>query len=417
MQMSSDSLSTPSATASRADLLRAAPWLDAWLSPQAGPRRPRDLIKTPFALSLFDLAPKAAHFLDDCHDPWRALQAVLRAYYSRHLLRLTAGAPLHHAVVVNDLQAIAEQARHAQLRDPSATTFAPGAERTAGHSALTLAAMLGRNHAVECLLTAGVAVDSRDALGNTALHWAQLTRNAALRDDLLAHGAPTDALNHLGAQPQDCAEAWGTPQPTELDVLVERRPGDHTRLTDIASFRAALGFEHQAYTRLGVDFALQLAVGQTDASWVEALHRGLAEAPPMARTAVPEPALLFRDDGAPWGWSVCAAEPLPRGSWVAAYTGDLVHHREALVDLVNHGPTEHARPAHTGGLQALLHSHIDASRSGSFGSRIPSAPAEQANVSALTGLWRGVPRCQFVAERDIAAGEALFYALPRSARF
>ena len=409
----------PHETISRDALLELSPWLSAWLgAPQASPtpRAHRNFIKTPFALGLLDIAPSEAHFLDDCLDPWRAFQAIVRAYYSRDLLRLSAGSSLQHAIIVNDLQAVAEQARRAQLHDLSVTTFAaPGSERAAGHTALTLAALLGRNHAVDCLLAAGAAVDSRDALGNTALHWAQLTRNAALRDTLLAHGAPTEATNRLGAQPVDCDEAWNALPPTELSVLVERRDGRRLHLTDIASFRACLGFEYQPRLRLGIDFALQLAVGQTSAAWMDALHYSLSEHPPMSRTAVTEPALLFRDDGAPWGWNVCAGEALPRGSWVAAYTGDLIHSHESLVELLNHGSNPHLSQAHVSGpLQSHLQGHIDALRNGGFGSRIPTSAA-RANLTVVKGFWRGLPRYQFIAERDIAAGERLFAPEPAAA--
>ena len=381
------------------EMLQSWPWLDAWRA-APGPRLPRNFIKTPFALNLLDLAPAEATFLQSCTDqPWRALQAVLRAYYSKHLLRLSAGAPLLHAVIVNDLQAVAEQARSAQLHDPSRTTFkAHLSAHTAGHTALTLAAMLGRDHAAERLLAAGAAVDVSDALGNTPLHWAQLTRNTGLRDALLAHGAPTEASNRLGALPQDCDDSWNNLPPTEFNVQAQLRDGGRRQLNDIASFRACLGFDYQPSTRPGIDFYLQLAVGQTSASWLEALHSSLADHPPLPREARREPTLYYRDDGAPWGWSVCCAEPLAAGDWVAAYTGDLIHSQETLVELLN----QHSSPYL--GYGNHLKAHIDAQRSGGFGSRINSAHCLGAeNLGVACGFWRGLPRTEFFALRPVNA--------------
>jgi len=59
---------------------------------------------------------------------------------------------------------------------------------------------------IEALLSAGARIQTKDFVGNTALHFAALEGRKDVVDCLLAHGADKEAVNADGKKPRELAD-------------------------------------------------------------------------------------------------------------------------------------------------------------------------------------------------------------------
>jgi hypothetical protein len=386
-------------------ILEAMPWLADWLVPASEQAHaaavPRDFIRTPFALTMLDIKPRDARFLDGVTEPWVALQGLVRVFLGQHVSWIGAHAPLHGFVISDQMD---ECLAAAQALGSSIHPIGPH-----GHTALTLAAMLGRNAAVEMLLAHGADLHATDILGNTALHWACIMRNRSLIHRLCALGANQEQLNLLGGRPADYDEAWNRVPPAQIDMQLHHHDGTVQHVRDQDAFKRVMQFELLPLARPGIDFYVQLVLGMLQPPWVENAVHELNAVGSFERRTFTELPLFLKDFGEPFGWGVCTHEAIPEGTPVTGYVGDLVHTFEVTVDLFNCGftlYTSNAQPSEA--LQSLFLSHFDARRSGNLGSRINSAHVpEAASLGYLCRYWCGLPTAMFFAARDIEAGEQI----------
>ena len=391
----------------RTQVEQAFPWIGSWVTQPAGQDPlgrvllPRDYLRTPFALSMIGLDYNESAYLLNAEVPWRSLQWVLQMYYAQNVAELTSNAPLHQAIVLGDAQGVGEMLRHPDAQWDGVTRN--------GHTALTLATLLGRYDMVELLLQHDFNVRAMDLVGNTALHWANIMRDPMLRDLLTAYAAPTDGENLFGGRPADYDSAWDQVPPQNLEVDLLYQDGTTRTLRTGDEFHQVMGFDYLPRVRPGIDFFAQVVAGMSNLDWLKGVHSDIKRCPAFPREEFSEAPMYLKDFGDPWGWGVCTRRALAKGEPVTSYVGDLVHTYENMVEVLNYGVNAYNSNAQpTPGLQAMLMSHFDAWRSGNFGSRINSAEYDGAQCLSFTcRFWRGLPRSQFYASRDIMENEQL----------
>lgn len=145
----------------------------------------------------------------------------------------------------------------------------PFAVSTSGDPPLTLAVRLGWTQVIARLVEIGVALDTRDQHGMTALHLAAALRREPILKQLILHGASPDVRAADGQTPLGVALSSGRRDLADwLDWRVWSLPGRPLRPADLPS--AAVAGDTDAVRRL---LDLGMPIDTTDAQGCTALLR------------------------------------------------------------------------------------------------------------------------------------------------
>jgi hypothetical protein len=280
-----------------------------------------------------------------------------------------------------------------------------------GQGPLTLAILLDKPDVVECLLTTDLRIlECEDVFGHTALHWSVLLQHEEYFNRLIAYGANRHKVSYLGAKAEDYRYIFEVEKEWPLNLCVENNFGDRQYYKDNDVVFEQLKFKYIEKSLYSLDCIFQWIVSAFELGWKDRCREKLSSMPCFSRRVFPEQPLSLRYVSHQLGYGVFAQEKIKEGDPVTDYACPVVHHLQLLVNSLrlNHASAYYATALPDYESYQLLPWHFNGCQMGNLGTRINSShEPEAANLATRCAFWRGLPRGQFFARRNINPGEQL----------